>query len=450
MRLRSIWRLPVLVYCAADYLCGYASIICAFKLSPRYQYEILNGVRLREEVIGIGYVLPAVIVFALHLAGLQRNRFGLRVMDTLLRAASATAIAIGLFALIYLLWRYELIGRYVLGITFVYSIFLTTGYRVVLWRLALRDSRDVLMVGTSEVCEEIAGLIRTHQIPVRIANLTALSRLNNAVEISPDHRSEPWRKVDEIVIEKPDQLTKPDREFLLNYIASGVRVADLLTFFERTFERVYVPALSESWFWSYDPAHAHPMFFAFKRITDIGLSIVGICFCIPLAPFLALFIKLQDGGPIFYSQVRLGVYNSEFLIYKLRTMVRDAETSGAQWAAKHDDRITWLGRLLRRTRLDEVPQFWNILRGDMSFIGPRPERPEFVEVLERAIPYYKYRHLIKPGLTGWAQVNYPYGASIEDARQKLSYDLYYLKYASVNRDIMIILKTGVAMVKGAR
>jgi len=163
-----------------------------------------------------------------------------------------------------------------------------------------------------------------------------------------------------------------------------------------------------------------------------------------------LAIKLQDRGAVIYSQIRVGLYNEPFRIFKFRTMRVDAERDGAQWAKQNDDRTTAIGRFMRKTRIDEVPQFWNILKGDMSFIGPRPERPNFVDMIEHDVPFYRYRHLIKPGLSGWAQINYPYGASIDDAREKLSFDLYYLKYASVTLDMLIVLRTVGAMVKGAR
>jgi exopolysaccharide biosynthesis polyprenyl glycosylphosphotransferase len=232
--------------------------------------------------------------------------------------------------------------------------------------------------------------------------------------------------------------------------ASGLSVMDLNFFVESRLARVEPDALSEDWFWSQDPLYFHPIFTSFKRLIDITFSLAGLVAFAPLFPVVALLIKLQDGGPIFYSQTRVGHFNKPFTIYKLRTMKMDAESGGAKWASKTDTRVTWVGKLLRKTRLDEVPQFWNVLLGDMSLIGPRPERPELVDTIAPEVPFYRYRHLAKPGITGWAQINYPYGASVEDARRKLTYDLYYLKNASFTLDLQIILGTFMAMVKGAR
>ena len=170
----------------------------------------------------------------------------------------------------------------------------------------------------------------------------------------------------------------------------------------------------------------------------------------PLIILAAIASKIESQDPVFYSQIRIGAMGRPFRIWKLRSMSADSEQNGPQWATLADPRVTKVGRLLRRTRIDETPQFWNILRGDMSLIGPRPERPEFVEKLAEKIPYYNQRHLLKPGLTGWAQINYPYGASTEDSLQKLKYDLYYVKHVSISLDVQIILSTVGAVMKGAR
>jgi exopolysaccharide biosynthesis polyprenyl glycosylphosphotransferase len=180
---------------------------------------------------------------------------------------------------------------------------------------------------------------------------------------------------------------------------------------------------------------------------------LGLLMVMPFIPLLALAVKLDSRGPIFFRQVRVGEREKRFVLYKFRTMREDAETTtGAIWAQSNDPRITRVGRFLRTTRLDEIPQLYNVLRGDMSFIGPRPERPEFIEMLSKIIPYYTERHFVKPGISGWAQVRYPYGASVEDAIEKLRYDLYYIKNISLVLDIVIIIETVKVMLfgKGAR
>ena len=209
--------------------------------------------------------------------------------------------------------------------------------------------------------------------------------------------------------------------------------------------------LEEEWFWNQDPAHDHPVFSFAKRVLDIFLALVGLACMVVIGPLIAMAIWMEDKGAPFYRQERVGRYGRPFGLWKFRTMTTNAEKDGGvQWAQKGDARVTRVGRVLRKTRLDETPQFWNVLKGEMSFAGPRPERPEFVAELSEILPYYDYRHLVKPGITGWAQIHYGYGASVEDAAVKLNYDLYYLKYASPLLEIQILLGTIVAMIKGAR
>jgi len=180
------------------------------------------------------------------------------------------------------------------------------------------------------------------------------------------------------------------------------------------------------------------------------LAVVGLLIGAPLMLICAVLVKATSRGPIIYKQVRVGRYGRNFSIYKFRTMRTDAEANGAVWAQTGDRRVTPIGTFLRRSRLDELPQLWNILRGDMSLVGPRPERPEFVEQLREKIPFYDLRHLVPPGLTGWAQVRFRYGSTIEDARRKLAYDLYYTRHCGLTFDAAICLRTLVAMAKGAR
>lgn len=178
-----------------------------------------------------------------------------------------------------------------------------------------------------------------------------------------------------------------------------------------------------------------------KRVFDIGMSILIGLLSFPIMIIASVIVRLESPGPIIYSQARVGENEKEFLVYKFRSMRQDAEKDGAKWAQKNDPRVTKFGNFMRKTRIDELPQLFNVIRGDMSFIGPRPERMVFIKELEKQIPYYGLRHMVKPGLTGWAQVMYPYGATVEDAKYKLEYDLYYIKCYSLYLDLVILLKT---------
>ena len=178
-----------------------------------------------------------------------------------------------------------------------------------------------------------------------------------------------------------------------------------------------------------------------RRLVSIAVSFIGLAICLPFIPFLILAVRLSSPGPIFFRQTRVGLRGRPFSVLKFRTMRQDAEAHGAVWATKNDPRVTSLGRFMRNTRLDEIPQLWNVLRGEMGFVGPRPERPEFVQWLANEIPFYELRHMIRPGITGWAQVRYQYGASLEETKQKLEYDLYYVKHLSLGLDLLIMFET---------
>lgn len=233
---------------------------------------------------------------------------------------------------------------------------------------------------------------------------------------------------------------------------SGRVVLSLLNFYEFYCGKVPVRNLSDSWFAFTDGfsiIHSQ-VSMRLKRVSDIILSLLLLIILSPLMLLSFLLIKLESRGDALYKQVRVGQSGTHFTMWKFRSMRQDAEKdTGAKWAAKNDDRVTRWGRIMRKTRLDELPQLWNILKGDMSFIGPRPERPEFTNELRKKIQFYDFRHLVKPGLTGWAQVMYPYGASVEDAVEKLQFDLFYIKNYSFTRDIEIILKTISVVLFGA-
>lgn len=223
---------------------------------------------------------------------------------------------------------------------------------------------------------------------------------------------------------------------------NGIEVVDAPSFYEQLTGKLLIENILPSWFIFSSGFRITLLKRGVKRLFDIIFAAAGLVVAAPLLPLLALAVRLDSPGPVLFRQIRVGQEERHFALYKFRTMRSDAErATGAVWAQKDDPRVTRLGRFLRKSRLDELPQLYNVLRGDMAVVGPRPERPEFVERLKRIIPYYSERHTIKPGVTGWAQVKYPYGASVEDAIEKLRYDLFYLKHLSFSLDLLIILET---------
>lgn len=227
----------------------------------------------------------------------------------------------------------------------------------------------------------------------------------------------------------------------------GVTIIDFPRFYENMTGKVPVSMINESWFLENLVEIDKQIFETVKRWMDIIFSVLLGIPTLIILPFVALLIKIDSSGPILYRQKRVGKNGKSFEIIKLRTMTKNAESGKAIWAKENDSRITRVGSFLRRVRIDELPQLLNIFKGDLSFVGPRPERSEFVETLRKEIPHYNMRHLIKPGLSGWAQINFPYGASVEDTIEKLQYDLYYMKNRSLTMDISIYLKTLATMIR---
>jgi len=247
---------------------------------------------------------------------------------------------------------------------------------------------------------------------------------------------------DEIVVALEDRRGRLPVDELIAARLNGLRVTDYQTFGERALGRVDLDALRPSWFLYSEGFRSGRLHRVLKRSFDIAVSLALLVFTLPILVATAIAIKLESRGPVFYRQERVGLGGRTFVLLKFRSMAADAEKDGQpQWAVARDPRVTWVGAFIRKTRIDEIPQAINVLLGDMSFVGPRPERPHFVRMLARDIPYYEERHTVKPGITGWAQLNYPYGASLEDARQKLQYDLFYIKYFSVLFDLAIVMQT---------
>jgi sugar transferase (PEP-CTERM system associated) len=251
----------------------------------------------------------------------------------------------------------------------------------------------------------------------------------------------PKASIERVVVAMEDRRgSMPVRE-LLDLRLKGVVIEDANSLIERLLGKLPLEGLNPSNLIFTDGFNVSASQQIVRRLISITVSFIGLAICLPFLPFIILAVRLSSPGPIFFSQTRVGLRGRHFTVLKFRTMRQDAETQGAVWAIKNDTRVTPLGRFMRTTRLDEIPQLWNVLRGDMAFVGPRPERPEFVQWLTSEIPYYELRHIIRPGITGWAQVRYQYGASLEETKRKLEYDLYYIKHLSVGLDLLIIFET---------
>lgn len=247
--------------------------------------------------------------------------------------------------------------------------------------------------------------------------------------------------VDRVIIALEDRRGELPINELLKLRFNGVVIEEAATLLERLTGKLHLDSLRPSSFIYAEGFRIKPSQQVARRMVSTLAAAIGLLLFLPFFPFVVLMVRLSSSGPIFFRQVRVGLGGKNFTVYKFRTMRTDAEAAGAKWATKNDPRVTRIGRLMRKTRLDEVPQLWNVLRGDMGFVGPRPERPEFVPLLAEKIPYFDLRHMIRPGLTGWAQVRFGYGATMEQNREKLEFDLYYIKHMTLGLDLLIMFET---------
>lgn len=314
-----------------------------------------------------------------------------------------------------------------------------------------RFKRPVLVIGTGERAAEIGRMAEEETgHSYRVVKYVRMSKDKPLVDnfLDRDERDDllaiaEETKAQEVVLAMRERRGGlPIRE-LLKCRMAGLRVSDLPTFLERETGRLDLDVMQPSWLVFADGFQmSQGINQGVKRVFDIAASLVLICFSLWVLIPAAILVKVTSPGPIFYLQERVGKNGMPFFLFKFRSMRNDAEKDGVpKWAQEGDPRVTWIGKIIRATRIDEIPQILNVLRGEMSFVGPRPERPFFVDQLREEIPYFDERHIVKPGITGWAQINYPYGASMEDSRRKLEYDLYYVKNFTVLLDLAILIQT---------
>lgn len=311
-----------------------------------------------------------------------------------------------------------------------------------------RDRRFVFLIDPETefwLSKELAKnqLLGTSQF-VEMTQFQNMEKLKEFLNSAFHRGKKLHRKIDRLVVACDlKKLPLAFADTLLQFRFEGFDIVDLSSFYEIEFSKLPVRYLSSQFLLATDGFSllGNPTGLRMKRLADIFLASVLIALTWPLMLLAAVAIVLDSRGGVFYRQVRTGFLGQSFEILKFRSMRLDAEAGGAQWAREKDHRITRVGQFIRLTRIDELPQLWNVLKGQMSFIGPRPERPEFNDMLEKQIPFYDLRHSVRPGLTGWAQVLFPYGASLDDAREKLQFDLYYIKNYSIWLDLSIVLKT---------
>jgi sugar transferase (PEP-CTERM system associated) len=376
-----------------------------------------------------------------------------RRAELLTRLMQALGVASLILAFFYYLIPDLMFGR---GISALAAV--TTGLVLVGWRLIVdttgtffRPEQRVLVAGTGsagirlvrelterpELNFKVLGFLdeKGENIGKRLVNPGIIGSLADLEQFVQKGR------VDRVVLSFAERRGQMPVQNLLRLKFSGTKVEDAHSLYEKLTGQIMLERLTPSWLILSEGFRQNMLQLLIKRVSDIGISFVALIIASPLILLISLAIFVETGRPILFRQERVGLKGRHFWMLKFRSMRQDAEKDGPIWASQDDNRITRVGRLLRRYRLDEIPQFINALRGDMSIVGPRPERPRFVEMLEERIPYYAQRHTVRPGITGWAQIKYKYGSSTDDAKTKLEYELFYIKHMSISFDSLIVFRT---------
>jgi sugar transferase (PEP-CTERM system associated) len=303
----------------------------------------------------------------------------------------------------------------------------------------------VYVLGADERAQRLVqGLRQNPEIGVEIASWTGQLDGEVTRQSVAAHLMEVVSKqrVHRVIVAMKDRRGNMPVDELLQLRLQGVKIEEATSWLEKISGKIEVENLNPSWLVFNEGFRRSTTFVVIRRLLSVTFSLLGLMLTLPLLPLIMLAIRLDSEGPVFYTQTRMGKGGRLFKVVKFRTMRHDAEAvNGAQWAEINDPRVTRVGKFLRTSRLDEIPQLWCVLKGDMAFVGPRPERPEFIELLSKEINYYGVRHMVRPGVTGWAQIKYQYGSTVEDAREKLQYDLFYIKNASIGLDLLIMFQT---------
>lgn len=437
------------------------SVLAAAKL--KYSYGVSESVQYMD------YAVPASVfaigmLFSMSALGMYQNHSKEDLQSVLLRLAPACAMGFCLISLIYYFAPSCQMGRGILGPIFGLSGLGLLATRLVFLKSAKSNMFEtrLLFLGTGDLARDCSVLAHNRETTGSYSIAGYLHVGSDPITVPPEAVVEKDRTLYEtaralratdivVAMQNKRGMGFPIQE-LLECKLKGIRITDSAAFFEREACQIRVHSFQPSWLvfgGGFDQSFTRAFC---KRVFDLSTSLALTIVTLPIMIVTAAFVYLEDSGPIFYSQERVGRGGKRYMVHKFRSMSNNAEKGKPQWAVKNDPRVTRVGAVIRKLRIDELPQIFNVVIGDMSFVGPRPERQYFVDELARQIPYYDVRHSIKPGITGMAQVRYPYGASVEDAIQKLQYDLYYVKNNSLFLDMLILIDTiqVVLLGKGAR
>lgn len=435
-------RLLVLLVCEAILVGGAFLLAAAYLMGPDiYIALVYQGGLLK--ILGI-VAFTLLLSYYFDLYEPQRISVRWEIYFRLLLVLSVLSFVLGVF--VYFFPEMDL-GPYVLVAGVAVLVFLFFIWRWIYeWITGLPMFRErIYVLGDGEQARTIIQILRTRRdVGMDVVEPVGTEACSGQQErFAADLRSFNAAKVSihRVIVAMEDRRGSMPLRDLLALRLRGVVIEDSRSVIERLSGKLALAGLNPSNLIFTEGFNVRQSLTFGQRLISIAVAALGLMIALPLVPFIIIAMHFASPGPILFTQIRVGRKGRPFSIYKFRTMRVDAEANGAVWATKNDSRITPLGRFMRKTRLDEIPQLWNVLRGDMAFVGPRPERPEFVQWLAQEIPYYDLRHMVRPGITGWAQVRYQYGASLDETKQKLEYDLYYIKYRSIGLDLLIIFET---------
>jgi len=393
---------------------------------------------------GLGFRNAMIIVSALvayyiaNVYNVATNKYKLKDMTTVI-VINGILMTVTTFSKIFTFYE----GIILFGIITIFQI----AFRYIVI-MGVVEKEHVVFVGENDYTQDLLESVKKDGQYVFAASLNNTDTKALGKEIVEMYKTKKF----DVLVDFTDKLLGDPKLTgkLLQYKLEGLQYYNYLEFYETYENKLPISHLSPKWFFENTGFEIYHNNFNLKakRLLDLFFAMLIGIFAAPVIILAAIIVKLESKGPIFFIQERIGEGNKKFNIVKFRSMTTDAEKDGPQWASKNDNRVTKFGKIMRATRIDELPQLWNVLRGEMSFVGPRPEREFFIQQLEKEIPYYNLRHTVKPGLTGWAQVMYPYGASVEDAYRKLQYDLYYIKHHSIPFDVKVLLKTVTIVIFG--